>query len=46
MKPKTSFRSQFAYDNLMYIAAGQIVAAVTGKSREENVRERILLAQV
>lgn len=41
MKPKSSFRSQFAYDNLMYIAAGQIVATITGKSWEENVRERI-----
>ncbi len=42
MKPQSSFRSHYAYDNLMYIAAGQIVAAVTGKSWEENVRERIL----
>jgi len=41
MKPKSSFRSRFAYDNLMYIAAGQIVAAVTGKSWEDNIRERI-----
>ena len=30
MKPATSFRSRFAYDNLMYIAAGQIIPAVTG----------------
>jgi CubicO group peptidase (beta-lactamase class C family) len=41
MKPKSSFRSRFAYDNLMYIAAGQIVAAVTGKSWDDNIRERI-----
>lgn len=41
MKPASSFRSQFAYDNLMYIAAGQIVAAVSGKSWEDYVRERI-----
>ena len=34
MKPQSSFRSHYAYDNLMYIAAGQIVAAVTGKSWE------------
>ena len=42
MKPHSSFRSRFAYDNLMYIVAGQIIAAVTGKSWEDNVRERIL----
>lgn len=43
MKPASSFRSHFAYDNLMYIAAGQIIPAVTGKSWEEYIRARILL---
>ena len=43
MKPASSFRSHFAYDNLMYIAAGQIVAKVSGKSWEDYVRERILI---
>src|SRR5580700_2287525 len=43
MKPATSFRSRFAYDNLMYIAAGQIIPAVTGKPWEEYIREKILL---
>src|SRR6266481_4739585 len=43
MKPASSFRSRFAYDNLLYIAAGQIIPAVTGKSWEVYVRERILL---
>jgi CubicO group peptidase (beta-lactamase class C family) len=42
MKPASSFRSRFAYDNLMYIAAGQIIPAVTGKPWEEYVREKIL----
>jgi len=42
MKPATSFRSKYAYDNLLYIAAGQIIPAVTGKSWEEYVTERIL----
>ena len=42
MKPATSFRSHYAYDNLLYLAAGQVVAAVSGKSWEEYVRERIL----
>jgi CubicO group peptidase (beta-lactamase class C family) len=42
MKPATSFRSGFAYDNLLYIAAGQIIPAVTGNSWEDYVRQRIL----
>jgi CubicO group peptidase (beta-lactamase class C family) len=43
MKPASSFRSHYAYDNLMYIAAGQIIPAVTGKSWEEYIREEILV---
>jgi CubicO group peptidase (beta-lactamase class C family) len=42
MKPASSFRSRFAYDNLLYIAAGQIIPAVTGKSWEQYVTEKIL----
>ena len=42
MKPATSFRSKYAYDNLLYIAAGQIIPAVTGKPWEDYVTERIL----
>jgi CubicO group peptidase (beta-lactamase class C family) len=42
MKPASSFRSHYAYDNLMYIAAGQIIPAVTGKTWEEYIREKIL----
>ena len=41
MKPASSFRSRYAYDNLLYVAAGQIIPAVTGKSWDEFVRERI-----
>src|SRR5277367_5075631 len=43
MKPASSFRSHYAYDNLMYIAAGQIIPAVTGKPWEAYIREKILL---
>jgi CubicO group peptidase (beta-lactamase class C family) len=43
MKPASSFRSHYAYDNLMYIAAGQIIPAITGKSWEDYIREKILL---
>ena len=30
MKPQSSFRSHYAYDNLLYMTAGQIIPAVTG----------------
>ena len=42
MKPASSFRSRFAYDNLLYMTAGQIIPAVTGKSWEDYIREKIL----
>ncbi|MFM7784130.1 MAG: serine hydrolase domain-containing protein, partial [Gammaproteobacteria bacterium] len=32
LKPVSSFRSEFAYDNLLYAVAGEIVPAVNGKS--------------
>lgn len=41
LKPATSFRSQFAYDNLMYIVAGEVVAAVSGMPFEDFVEERV-----
>ena len=40
LKPSWSFRSQFGYQNLMYLAAGQIVTAVTGKSWDEFIKDR------
>src|SRR5579864_1535762 len=43
MKPASSFRSRFAYDNLMYMTAGQIITAVTGTSWDDYMRERILV---
>ena len=42
LKPATSFRSEFAYDNLLYGVAGELIPAVTGKSWEDFVTERIL----
>jgi CubicO group peptidase (beta-lactamase class C family) len=42
MKPASSFRSRFAYDNLLYLAAGQIIPAVTGTSWDDFVQQRIL----
>jgi CubicO group peptidase (beta-lactamase class C family) len=40
--PSTSFRSSYAYDNLLYIVAGKIVAAKSGKTWGETIRARIL----
>lgn len=42
IKPVTSFRSSFAYDNLLYIAAGEVIATVEKSSWEDVVRKRIL----
>jgi CubicO group peptidase (beta-lactamase class C family) len=41
VKPATSFRSRYAYDNVLYMIAGQIVAAVSGKSWDDFIKERI-----
>lgn len=41
LKPSWSLRSRFGYQNLMYLAAGQVVAAVSGQSWDEFVRQRI-----
>jgi CubicO group peptidase (beta-lactamase class C family) len=41
IKPATSFRSRYAYDNLLYMVAGQIIPAVTGKQWEDFIRDRI-----
>ena len=35
------FRAGYGYSNIMYIAAGEVIRAVTGKSWSENVKERI-----
>lgn len=40
-KPVTSFRSQYAYDNVLYIVAGQVVAAASGTSWDDFVARRI-----
>jgi CubicO group peptidase (beta-lactamase class C family) len=41
MKPASSFRSRYAYDNLLYMTAGQIIPVVTGTSWDDYVREHI-----
>jgi len=41
MKPASSFRSHYAYDNLLYMTAGQIIPAVTGISWDDYILQRI-----
>jgi CubicO group peptidase (beta-lactamase class C family) len=38
----TSFRSAYAYDNVLYLVAGELIEAVSGQSWENFVRSRIL----
>ena len=37
----SSFRSEYAYDNVLYIAAGEVIPAVTGMTWEDFVQKRI-----
>lgn len=41
LKPATSFRSGYAYDNILYMVAGQLIEAVTGQTWEDYVREHV-----
>ena len=40
--PATSFRTAYAYDNVLYTVAGEVLEAVSGKSWEDFVETRIL----
>lgn len=42
LKPAFGFRERFGYSNILYIAAGEIIPAVTGKSWEEFIKEELL----
>lgn len=42
LKPTSSFRSEFAYDNLLYIIAGEVIAQVSGVPFPEFVESRLL----
>ena len=41
IKPATSFRSAYAYDNILYAVAGQLVEEVSGETWETFVRRNI-----
>jgi CubicO group peptidase (beta-lactamase class C family) len=37
----SSFRSEFAYDNVLYVAAGEVLPAISGLSWEDFIKRRI-----
>ncbi len=41
IKPAYSFRSGYAYDNLLYVVAGEVAAAAGGASYEELMRREV-----
>jgi CubicO group peptidase (beta-lactamase class C family) len=41
-KPVSAFRTQFDYDNLLYIVAGEVIARASGMSYELFVQKRII----
>jgi CubicO group peptidase (beta-lactamase class C family) len=43
VKPATSFRSRYAYDNVLYLVAGEVVEAVSGTPWDRFVAERIFV---
>lgn len=42
LKPVSSFRTKYDYDNLMYIVAGEIVTRVSGISYEDFIETKII----
>ena len=43
LKPVSSLRSRYAYSNVMFVAAGEVVAQVSGRSWDDFLRERIFV---
>jgi CubicO group peptidase (beta-lactamase class C family) len=43
LRPVHPFRGRYGYQNIMFLAAGEIVPAVTGKSWDDYVRERFFV---
>ena len=42
IKPATSFRTAYAYDNVLYSVAGEVIETVSGQTWEDFVGSRIL----
>ena len=40
LKPKYGFREHFGYSNIMFLAAGNIIEAVTGKTWDDYLQEK------
>lgn len=43
IKPRTGLRAEFQYQNVMFLAAGEVVARVAGTSWDDFIRERIFV---
>ncbi len=41
LKPATSFRSGYAYDNILYMAAGQLIEEVSGQTWEKYLHDHV-----
>ena len=44
LKPVQSFRSRYAYDNLLYIVAGEVAASAGGATYEDLMRREVFAA--
>ncbi|MFO1064337.1 MAG: serine hydrolase [Pirellulales bacterium] len=42
LEPASAFRSEYGYSNLMFLAAGEVIEAASGKAWPEFVSEKIL----
>jgi len=42
LKPVSSFRSKYDYDNLLYIVAGDVVKRVSGSTYEDFIEQKII----
>jgi CubicO group peptidase (beta-lactamase class C family) len=40
-KVASSFRSEYAYDNVLYVTAGEVIPSITGQSWEDFIQRRI-----
>jgi CubicO group peptidase (beta-lactamase class C family) len=43
LEPRTGIRAEFQYQNLMFLAAGEVVARVAGSSWDDFVRDRLFI---
>lgn len=42
IKPATSFRSGYAYDNILYMVAGQLIEEISGRTWEDFMTQEVL----